>query len=205
MRSLSHSTLSRRIAAGVIAVAASFALALPALAATVPTGTQIHAKMISQDIRTNKAHVGDQVIFEVVPPYASKYLSGAKVYGHVSSVRSAGQGRSADMRIALSTIVFPTGESKAISGSITQLTEVKDNTIARKALGAGAGMAVGSQTIGRIIGGGAGGVIGMLGGAAAGLAYASNDKPNFNVAKGASATIETKAPLLIPHKQASRY
>jgi hypothetical protein len=53
---------------------------------------------------------------------------------------------------------------------------------------------VGSQTIGRIIGGAAGGVVGILGGAAAGFAYASNDKANFNIASGAAATIQTTQP-----------
>jgi uncharacterized membrane protein len=74
---------------------------------------------------------------------------------------------------------------------------VSENTTARKALGAGAGMAVGSQTIGRILGGSAGAVVGMLGGAAGGYAYANNQKANFNLAKGAAATMQTTEPTLV--------
>jgi uncharacterized membrane protein len=80
----------------------------------------------------------------------------------------------------------------------------KDNTTARQALGAGAGAAVGSQTVGRVIGGSAGSVIGLLGGAIGGLAYARNDKANYDLAPGQTVTIQTEHALDVPRRQAGQ-
>ena len=79
-----------------------------------------------------------------------------------------------------------------------------ESTTARKTLAAAAGAAVGSQTIGRIIGGSAGSVVGLLGGAVAGLAYGSNDKPNVSLATGSHVKIQTTSTVEVPLRQASQ-
>ena len=168
--------------------------ALPAVAAvSLPSGTELHAVLRSSDVNTKNAQVGDPVSFTVVEPYPNgrTTFSGAVIHGHVAEVSKASQGRKATMRLGFDSMTLRDGERGPVSGEVVALKTVSENTTARKALGAGAGMAVGSQTIGRILGGTLGGVVGTLGGAAGGYAYANNAKANFNVATGAPATIRT--------------
>lgn len=183
------------LVATIVPAAASISLA---------AGQTVHAVLSSQDINTKNASVGDRFTMRVEPPYPGgrASLSGATVFGHVSAVRRAGQGRKALLTLAFDSIRLPDGQSAPIAGTVTQLDAKSENTTARKALGAGVGMAVGSQTVGRILGGTLGRVVGTLGGAAAGYAYANNSKANFNVAKGAKITIQTTTTTLIEHRQA---
>jgi hypothetical protein len=178
-------------------------LIAPALAATtIAQGTTVAVHLSSPDIRTNKNQVGDTFTARVVAPYATKYLRGATVYGHVASIRAGGQGRTAQLQLSLDKLVYSDGQTVPISAYSTSIDEIKDNTTARKALGAGAGAAVGSQTIGRVLGGALGGVVGIAGGAAAGYVYAKNDKPNFDVQTGARMVFAVNDPVTVPRRQA---
>ena len=200
----SPSTVLARVASAALAVGLG-STAVPASAqSTIPYGTQIAVHLSSPDIRTNKNAVGDSFQARVTAPYATGYLRGATVYGHIASIQSGGQGRTAHLGLRLDRIVFSDGQSQPVQAYSTSITEVKDNTTARKALGAGAGAAVGSQTIGRILGGALGGVVGIVGGAAGGYAYAKNNRPNFDVATGARMLFAVAQPLSIPRRQMTR-
>ena len=177
--------------------------AAPAFAATtIESGTRIVAHLSTPDIRTNKTQVGDTFHAHVQPPFATKYLRGAVAYGHVAAVQSAGQGRTAHLQLALDRIVYSDGQSASVSAYSTSIARVKDNTTARKALGAGAGAAVGSQTVGRLLGGTLGSVVSLVGGAAGGYAYAKNNRPNFDVPTGARLEFVTQGSALVPRRQA---
>jgi hypothetical protein len=187
------------------ACALAFGLVGPAAAETFAAGTDVYATLTSSDINTKNAQVGDPFTMAVVPPYPGGDYSfaHARIRGHVAAVRRAGQGRKPELRLAFDRIIFAGGRSEPISGSIVKLQTQQENTTARKALGAGAGMAVGSQTIGRVLGGALGGVVGILGGAVGGYLYGANNKANFNVATGSRATINMTSPLEVPRRQAS--
>jgi hypothetical protein len=193
----------RFLSAALVAAFAMGSFGMPAVAAvTIPSGTSISATLSSPDIRTNKNQVGDRFVAHIVGPYATKYLRGAVAYGHVASIRSAGQGRTAQLALTIDSIVFADGIKEPASAYSTSIAEVKDNTTARKALGAGAGAAVGSQTVGRILGGALGGVVGIAGGAVAGYAYAKNNKPNFDVPTGSSIVFQVAQTVEVPRQQA---
>jgi len=182
-----------------LAIAATLFFGSAPARAAIPSNTKFNVALASSDINTKNAQPGDQFTMNVIAPYPngnSKY-AGAVVYGHVANARSAGQGRTAQLNLAFDKIVLTDGEVGQLSATMVAAHTVSENTTARKALGAGAGMAVGSQTIGRIIGGSAGAVVGMLGGAAGGYAYANNAKANYNLAKGAQAVSQTTAPVYI--------
>jgi hypothetical protein len=191
----------KRLALALMFVAATAGVA--SAATTIDAGSTIVVKLSSPDIRTNKNQVGDQFHARVTAPYATKFLRGAVVYGHISAIQSAGQGRTAHLQLALDSVVYSNGQSAPISGYSTSLSKVNDNTTTRQALGAGAGAAVGSQTVGRVLGGTLGSVVGLVGGAAGGYAYAKNNRPNFNVATGASMTFVTQGTAVVPRRQAS--
>jgi hypothetical protein len=190
-----------------LAFAAIFGLltSLPSLAAIrLAAGQTLHAQLTSADINTKNARVGDQFTMVVVPPYPGGLpnFSGAKIYGHISDVRSGGQGRKAQLKFAFDSLTLASGQMAPISGTVQKLESTNESTVARKGLGAGVGAAVGSQTIGRILGGTLGSVVGLVGGAAGGYLYGNNDKPNFNVKTGAQVTIETTSNAELMHRQA---
>ncbi len=135
--------------------------------------------------KTN-AHVGDAFRMQLVPPYPGNHtsLAGGVLYGHVSEVRGGRERRKAQLKLSFDRLELPNGERSPISATVQKLDKTPANTTARKALGAGAGAAVGIHTIGRLHGGTLGSVVGLVGGAAGGYLYGNNDKPNFNVATG---------------------
>jgi hypothetical protein len=185
----------------------AFALtAAPAFAGVnVPAGTTIHARLATPDINTKSAQIGDGFTLHVTSANGGDpNFEGAVIRGHVQNVRSAGQGRTAILTLAFDSITFANGYTEPLSGSVTQMGGKSDNTTARQALGAGAGAAVGSQTVGRIIGGSAGSVVGLLGGAIGGLAYARNNKANYDLATGQSVVIQTDEALNVPRRQAGQ-
>jgi outer membrane lipoprotein SlyB len=204
---VSFSTRVGRIAA---AAAVAFALSLPALPAaaqaTVPANTAINTVLDTQDINTKNAQAGDGFTMDVVSPYPAgdDSFAGARIRGHVAEVIAGGQGRSARLRLAFDSIVFADGRSVPIQAAVASTQAKNENTTTRRGLGALVGAAIGSQTIGRIIGGSAGSVVGLLGGAAGGFLYAKNDKPNFNIAKGTAIVIDTTQPLEVPRRQAGQ-
>jgi hypothetical protein len=196
------SSIRTRVVAGTVAAGLCVTGVPVSAQSIIPDGTRLVVHLSSPDIRTNKNAVGDRFRANVMPPYATKYLRGATVYGHIAAIRSAGQGRTAQLALQLDRIVFSDGQSEPIEAASTSINEVKDNTTARKALGAGAGAAVGSQTIGRLLGGALGGVVGIVGGAAAGYAYGKNNRPNFDVATGARMVFAVAQPISVPRRQA---
>jgi hypothetical protein len=192
------------LAVGLFAFSCS---ALPASAqSTVPANTPINTVLDTQDINTKTAQVGDGFTMDVVAPYPNddEAFSGARIRGHVADVVAGGQGKSARLKLTFDSIVFADGRNLPIEANVTSSQAKNESTTARRGLAALVGAAVGSQTIGRIIGGSAGSVVGLLGGAAGGFLYAKNDKPNFDIAKGTAIGISTTAPLEVPRRQAGQ-
>ena len=191
--------------AASLAIAIAAVGAKPASAALrIESGETIHAILTSADINTKGAHVGDRFTMRIEAPYPGNHVSlaGGTLYGHVSEVRSGGQGRKAKLKLAFDRLRLPNGESGPLHATVTKLQRTSENTTARKGLGAGVGAAVGSQTVGRILGGTLGSVVGLVGGAAGGYLYGSNDKPNFDVASGSAVTSTTDSNVLVERRQA---
>ncbi len=201
-------SLARGVVRAVGSAACAAVLAFSAVPAgaqsTLSEGTQINAVLASGDIDTKTAQVGDPFTMDVVAPYPNgdATLAGATLRGHVKEVTRAGQGRPAGLRLAFDALVLPNGESSPISGFVSSASAKPENTTARKGLAAAVGAAIGSQTIGRIIGGSAGSVVGLLGGASGGYLYAKNDRPNIDLAKGSTVSVQTSADVEIPRRQA---
>ncbi len=203
-------SLARGVLRAISSVACAAMFAFPALPAgaqsTLSEGTQINAVLASGDIDTKTAQVGDPFTMDVVAPYPNgdTTLAGATLRGHVKEVTRAGQGRAAGLRLAFDALVLPNGASSPISGFVSSASAKPENTTARKGLAAAVGAAIGSQTIGRVIGGSAGSVVGLLGGATGGYLYAKNDRPNIDLAKGSTVSVQTSADVEIPRRQATQ-
>lgn len=199
---MNRTTLSLRTATAALAVA--FVLifgAQIALAGSLAAGTTITANLSSNDINTRNAYVGQPFSMTVVQPYPNgdSSYAGATVYGHVSNVVSAGQGRKAYMGLTFDKIVLRDGRSAHLTGHVIAAATKEQNMIARDAIGAGVGMVVGNY-IGKHVGTNLGG----LAGAAGGYLYASNMKANLNLAKGAQVQLQLNHPVVPAMRQAGR-
>jgi len=199
---MNRTTLSLRGATAALAVA--FALifgAQIALAGSLPVGTTITANLSSQDINTAKAYVGQPFSMTVVQPYPSgdSSYAGATVYGHVSNVVSAAQGRKAYLGLTFDKIVLRDGRSAHLTGHVIAAATKEQNMIARDAIGAGVGMVVGNY-IGKHVGTNLGGLVGAGGG----YLYASNMKANLNLAKGAQVQLQLNHSVVPAMRQAGR-
>ncbi|HET9096742.1 MAG TPA: hypothetical protein VFN37_08775, partial [Candidatus Baltobacteraceae bacterium] len=94
-------------------------LAAPALA-TPPPGTHLSGQ-IQQNISTASANVGDAVtVTNVVAPGAN--IHNGTMYGTVTKVVRAGQGRPAQLRITMHSLRLASGETYRVDGVVTGMT-----------------------------------------------------------------------------------
>jgi hypothetical protein len=199
---MNRTIFSLRTATTALAVAFTLAFgAQVALASTLPAGTTITTKLSSSDINTRNAAVGQPFSMTVVQPYPNgdSSYSGATVYGHVSKVVSAAQGRKAYLGLSFDKIVLRDGRTAHVNGHLITASTTEQNMIARDAIGAGVGMIVGNY-LGKHVGTNLGG----LAGAAGGYLYASNMKANINIARGAQASLQLDHSVSPALRQAGR-
>lgn len=183
----------------IFLAAAIVALALPvaALAAqTIAAGTNMNATLnVALDSKTS--YNGEPVSFTVRQPYpdGNPSFANAKVYGHVSSVVSGGQGRSPSLTVALDSIRYPNYSANVpLYAKITTIGQQRQSNALKEAGGALAGMVVGN-IIGKWIGmkGITPGAIGAVGG----FLLATNNKTNFHVPAGSSASMQLTNSLAV--------
>ena len=167
------------------ALAATLAFtAVGASAQTVTTGTSLNGAL-SQSLDSGKAQVGQPVtLTNVTSADGSGRIVGATMYGHVSAVQRAGQGRPGRIEIQFDRLTTSDGTSYTVQGQVTNLTaKAKSNTL-KEVGGAVAGMLAGNY-LGKLIGVNVGG----LAGAAGGYFLAKNNRTNVVVPQGSLVTV----------------
>jgi hypothetical protein len=149
---------------------------------TVPANTVIRVRL-NESLNSRNARVGDRFSANVVEPvYAGGGVEvvpvGSKVWGRVTSVRSAGRRTPGNISVSFNSVQLPNGSTYPINGSLTSLqadnvnadnegtVRGRDNT-KRDMVFIGGGAATGAL-IGAIAGGGKGAGIGALIGGALG-------------------------------------
>jgi hypothetical protein len=167
------------LAALVLAVLAS------GVALALSPGTNLSGQ-INQTIDTGHAYVGQMVtISNVSAPGANIY--NATMYGTVTKVVSAGQGRPAQLRITLNRLRLSNGTMYTIVGVVTGWNAVTKNNTLKEVAGAVGGMLVGN-VLGKWIFHGASG--GGLVGAAGGYLTAKNNRSNMVVSQGSTVQVQ---------------
>ena len=167
------------LAALVLAVLAS------GVALALSPGTNLSGQ-INQTIDTGHAYVGQMVtISNVSAPGANIY--NATMYGTVTKVVSAGQGRPAQLRITLNRLRLSNGTMYTIVGVVTGWNAVTKNNTLKEVVGAVGGMVVGN-VLGKWIFHGASG--GGLVGAAGGYLTAKNNRSNMVVSQGSTVQVQ---------------
>ena len=167
------------LAALVLAVLAS------GVALALSPGTNLSGQ-INETIDTGHASVGQMVtISNVSAPGANIY--NATMYGTVTKVVSAGQGRPAQLRITLNRLRLSNGTMYTIVGVVTGWNAVTKNNTLKEVAGAVGGMLVGN-VLGKWIFHGASG--GGLVGAAGGYLTAKNNRSNMVVSQGSTVQVQ---------------
>lgn len=173
-------------------------LALAALALSVITvtgtagaapaaGEQL-AGVITSTVSTSNAVVGQSVVLRHVSSERGD-VSGGTMYGTVTHVVRAGQGRPAQLQMRFTKLVLPSGATYAVDGVVTGMQATTKNNALKEAGGALAGMLIGNM-IGKTIFHASGG--GFLG-AAGGFLIAKNNRQNMTVSSGTAVRVTLRS------------
>jgi hypothetical protein len=168
-----------------IATVASVLLFAQVASAAPYAGAQ-YAGVMTKSIDSASAYVGEPVTLSRVTSEDGS-VSGATMYGTVTRVVKAGQGRPASLQMTYSRLVLPNGTTYAIDGVVTGMQAQTKNNALKEVGGAVAGMIVGN-IIGKGIFHMSGGVPGFLG-AAGGYLIAKNNRENVTVPSGSTVRV----------------
>jgi hypothetical protein len=151
------------------------------------SGMQV-AGTITTSVNTANAYVGEPVTVTNVQSENGS-IHGARMYGYVSSVVKAGQGRPAQVQMRFTRLVLSNGTSYAVNGVVTGMQAQTKNNALKEAGGALAGMLIGNaigKTIFHMSGGG------FLG-AAGGFLVAKNNRENMVVPAGSTVRVTIRS------------
>jgi hypothetical protein len=163
-------------------------LSITGVASAAPvSGTQL-AGTITTTVDSGSAYVGQPVTMTHVYSESGD-ISGAKMYGTVTKVVRAGQGRSAQLQMVFTKLVLSSGTTYAVNGIVTGMQANTKNNALKEAGGALAGMLVGNM-IGKTIFHASGG--GFLG-AAGGFLIAKNNRQNMTVPSGSTVRVTLRS------------
>ncbi|MBV9270608.1 MAG: hypothetical protein JO165_05910 [Candidatus Eremiobacteraeota bacterium] len=175
--------------AAVLAVVASVLSTLVVQASPVAGGQ--YTGQIANPIDSRTAYVGQSVqLTRVNGPGVNDGI----MYGTVSNVVHAGQGRRAQLQITFHRLV--TGNATyAVDGVVTSANAQTKTNVGREAVGAVAGMLVGNAIGKTVFHTGLGGLLG----AAGGFLIARNNRQDLAISKNSTVNVK----LLSSHRQSS--
>lgn len=168
--------------AALVAFAATAVPVVSQAAAPVAGGT--YYGVINQTVDSGSAYVGMPVSARNVTS-ASGATGGAKLYGTVTAVQHAGQGRPARLQVTFTKMVMSDGSTYAVDGVVTGMQAQTRTNAAKEAGGAVAGMLIGNAIGKTIFHAGGGGVVGAIGG----FLVAKNNRQNMAIAAGTTVTV----------------
>lgn len=153
--------------------------------AQVAQGTLLDGT-IDGNYSSNHAYSGEAVTVSNVTSDSGGYIRNGTLYGYVSEVQKASQGRPGKIRFRFTKLVAGNGAVYAIDSRVTQMKEVTKNNAAKEAGGALAGMLVGNAIGKTLFGASGGGIVG----AAGGFLLAKNNREDVNVSAGSYVQVE---------------
>lgn len=176
--------------AAVLAVVASVTSTVVAQAA--PSAGYSYNGQLVNPIDSRTAYVGERVQLSGVN---GSGVSGGVLYGTVTKVVHAGQGRPGQLQVTFTRLVTSSG-TYAVDGVVTNANAQTKNNAGKEVVGAVAGMLVGNA-IGKTVFHSS---IGGLVGAAGGFLIAKNNRQDVTISKNATMTVR----LLSSRRQSSR-
>jgi len=175
----------RSIVAAVSVGALIAATSLQALA-SLHSGSLLNGT-ISQSYSSNNAWVGESVVLtNVTSDDGSGSVSGGKLYGTVTSVQKASQGRPGKISIGFTRLVNGSGASYYVNTTVTKMQANTKNNALKEAGGAVAGMLIGNMLGKTLFHASGGGIVG----AAGGFLLAKNNRENVNIPSGSVVQVQ---------------
>jgi hypothetical protein len=168
------------------------------IASAAPYAGAQYAGVITTNVSTSNAVVGQAVTLSNVTSEDGS-VRGAHMYGTVTRVVRAGQGRPAQLQMTFTRLVLPSGATYAVDGVVTGMQAQTKNNALKEIGGAVAGMIVGN-IIGKTIFHASTGIGGFLG-AAGGYLVAKNNKENMTVPQGSAVRVTLRSV----RRQATRH
>ena len=144
-----------------------------------------------QTVSSKTANVGDQVALTNVNS-TDDSIQGARLFGRVTQVTRAGQGRNGQVYMTFDTLQLANGTMYPVVGQVIQVQVKTGNNAAKEVLGTLGGMIVGN-ILGKWLGTNAGGALG----AAGGFIVAKNNRQDVSV----PANSDIRVRLVQPHPQ----
>lgn len=160
------------------------------VASAAPYAGAQYAGIITTSVSSGNAVVGQAVTLRNVTSEDGS-VKGATMYGRVTRVVRAGQGRPAQLQMTFTRLVLPSGATYAIDGVVTGMQAQTKNNALKEIGGAVAGMIVGN-IIGKTIFHASSGIGGFLG-AAGGYLIAKNNRENMNVPQGSAVRVTLRS------------
>lgn len=160
------------------------------IASAAPYAGAQYAGVLTTSVSTSNAVVGQSVALSNVTSEDGS-VRGAHMYGTVTHVVRAGQGRPAQLQMTFTRLVLPSGATYAINGVVTGMQAQTKNNALKEVGGAVAGMIVGN-IIGKTIFHASTGIGGFLG-AAGGYLIAKNNKENMTVPSGSGVRVTLRS------------
>lgn len=176
----------RHLFASAAAVLTMFVVAQVASAA--PYAGAQYAGIITKSVNTSNAYVGEPVTLNRVTSEDGS-VSGAHMYGTVTRVVRAGQGRKAQLQMTFTKLVLANGTTYAVDGVVTGMQAQTKSNALKEVGGAVAGMIVGNIIGKTIFHSGGGGFLG----AAGGYLIARNNKENMSVPAGSAVRVTLRS------------
>lgn len=167
----------------ILAAAAVSAIALlPAIgSAAISPGTALSGQM-DQDITSANASVGQGFTISNVHSADNK-ITGATIYGHVSSVQKAGQGTPGKIELQVDRVHTRAGNDYQVQGYVSDAKVVTKSNATKEAVAGLAGAVISSVLMRK-------NPYAFVLGAAGGYLYAKNNRENVTIPQGSALTIK---------------
>jgi hypothetical protein len=163
--------------------ALTLAVAPLAASAQVTPGTNLTGT-INQTLDSGHAQVGQAFTMSNVHSDDNNIV-GATIYGHVTDVVKAGQGRPGSIQLGFNQLVTRSGGRYYLTGRVTNMTVNTKNNALKEVGGAVAGMIVGN-ILGKAVGTNLGGAVGAGGGYLA----AKNNRSQVTIPQNSAVTVQ---------------
>jgi len=158
------------------------------VASAAPASGEVLAGTMTSSVSTANAAVGQTVTLRNVRSESGD-VSGGTMYGTVTRVVRAGQGRPAQLQMRFTRLVLPSGATYAVDGVVSGMQSNTKNNALKEAGGALAGMLVGNMLGKTIFHAGGGGFLGAVGG----FLIAKNNRQNMTVPSGSAVRVTLRS------------
>lgn len=163
---------------------AGFMAITMAAAQALTSGSMLNGTL-NQNLSSNHAYVGEPVSLSNVHGGG---VGGGTLYGYVSAVQKAGQGRPGSIQLHFNRLVT-SSSTYTVQTSVTNANVSTKNNALKEAGGALAGMLVGNAIGKTVFHTGIGGIVG----AAGGFLLAKNNRQDVNMPSGTTVQVQVNS------------